>query len=799
VAIASPVELTLRAGPLSEADLAVSRVEGEERLSAPYRFVVEAWSADGAPFDLEAVLGREATLRLRRAGLEERVVHGEVHAAELVLAGAGSPLYRLTIRPRLARLGVGARSRVFQERTVPEIVAAVLDGWKVKHRSALAGTYPKREMTLQHRESDLAFVSRLLEAEGIWYRFEHAADGHELVLADGKGAYVQGGSVAYAHSDLGAGTGSVTRVERTARLVPGTAASRDYDFERPMLEVSGKAQEGDGPEVYEWPGGYRGPAEGKRLARTRLEELRHGAETFEGKGTSLVPAPGTTLGLEGFAELLAVRVVHRAEQGRARGGDARTSYENAFDAIDAGRPYRPRRRTPWPRMAGIQTATVVVPAGEEVHTERHERVKVRFRWDREGKADDTASAWVRLAQPWAGAGMGAAFVPRVGQEVVIRFLDGDPDRPIVVGAVYNGQNVPPLELPHQKTRSTVRTASSPGSEGYNELRFEDDAGREQVFLHAERDRELEVRAEEERAVRGSAALTVDEDRTKRVLGSQRLDVARDDTRAVGTLETTTVAIARTVTVAGSHDERVGAVQAVTVGGAQSVMVGAASVVTVGAAAALNVGGGYAVNVGGALNQLVVGVKSTEIGGASLEAVGAHREERVVGEKSLKVGEGWDGMVHDGARLATDGDETWTVSGKAAVAAGPRAAIEAQSELLEAQKLTIEVAGKPVIVVDAQGNVTFVATNLTLDGSEIALQGSKVAKIQPDAAQKNANWVELELLDEEGKGVGNARYELHLADGSVKKGSLDGSGKARVDGLPAGACRVVFPDEEKRKK
>jgi type VI secretion system secreted protein VgrG len=182
-----------------------------------------------------------------------------------------------------------------------------------------------------------------------------------------------------------------------------------------------------------------------------------------------------------------------------------------------------------------------------------------------------------------------------------------------------------------------------------------------------------------------------------------------------------------------------------------------------------------------------------VAGASVELVGAHREERVVGEKTVSVGEDWDGMVHASARLATDGDDSQTVSGKAVVSAGPGAATEAQTETLEAQKLTIEVGGKPAIVMDAQGNVSILATNLTLDGSEIALKGSKLNKIQPDSIQEQQGFVELQLVDEDGNPVANAKYELHVPNGEVKKGSLDGSGKARVENVPPGACRVVFPD------
>jgi type VI secretion system secreted protein VgrG len=804
VAYAAPVQFTLRAGSLSEAELAVTRVDGRERLSEPYLFVVDATHAQGEPIDLAAMLGGEATLWMRRAGLDERVVHGEVHVAELVGIAAGKPRYRLTIRPKLARLALGARSRVFQEKTAPEIVKAVLDERGIAHRLHLAGKYPKREMTIQHRESDLAFVSRLLEAEGIWYRFEHAEDRHELVLADAKGAYAHGDSVPYRpEGELGS-AGHVSRIQRTSRLVTGTTASRDYDFERPMLEVSGKAQEGGAPEVYEWPGGYRAPAEGKRLARTRLEELRHGAETWEGQGTSLVPAPGVAFGLDEHPELLTVGVVHRGSQERSATGEVKLGYENTFEAIDADRPYRPRRRTPCPRIGGIQTATVVVPSGEEIHTEHHERVKVRFRWDREGKEDDGASAWVRLAQPWAGAGMGAAFVPRVGQEVVIRFLDGDPDRPLVVGAVYNGTNVPPLELPHQKTRSTLRTATTPGSDGYNELRFEDEAGREEIHLHAQKDREVEVRAEEERVVRGNAALSVEDDRTKRVLGSQRLDLARDDARAVGASETTTVALARDVTVAGTHEERVGAVQTVTVGGAQDVTVANASAVTVGAAAALNVGAGYFVNVGGAVNHLVVGLKATEVAGASVELVGAHREERVVGEKTVSVGADAVGDVDGAVRMATDKDLSETVSGRVTILVADGAQTEPQQATLEATgSLKLVVGDKVVLAMTSGGEVQLAGTNLTLDGSEIAAKGGTLKKIQPGGIQGaqvaaaalapgEDAWIDLALEDEDGNPAGDEDYEIRFSDGTTVSGRFGSDGRARVRRASRGPYRVRFP-------
>jgi type VI secretion system secreted protein VgrG len=350
----------------------------------------------------------------------------------------------------------------------------------------------------------------------------------------------------------------------------------------------------------------------------------------------------------------------------------------------------------------------------------------------------------------------------------------------------------------------LRTATTPGSEGYNELRFEDEAGREEVHLHAQKDREVEVRAEEERVVRGSAALSVEEDRTKSVLGSQRLELARDDARAVGANETTTVAVARTVTVAGAHEERVGLAQAVNVAGAQDVMVAQASAVTVGAAAALSVGAGYAVNVGGAVNHLVVGLKSTEVAGASVELVGAHREERVVGEKTVSVGADAIGDVDGAVRVATDKDLTETVSGKVTILVADGGQTEPQQGTLEgSSSLKLVVGDKVVLAMTSGGEVQLAGANLTLDGSEIAAKGGTLKKIQPagiqgaqvagslDRLTGASNIAELQLVDQNGRPLPFERFLAELPDGSTYPGATDADGKARIPSPKEGTVKVRF--------
>jgi type VI secretion system secreted protein VgrG len=803
---AGRIEVELSVGQVAAGDVAVTRVQGREGLSEPYGFAVELVPRAGEPIDLDALVGAEGELTLRRNTGEERVIHGECHRIELVGVAAGVPSYRVTIRPRLARLGAAARSRIFQGKSVPEIVAAVLDEHGVAHRRALAGSYAARELTAQYRETDLAFVSRLLEAEGIWYRFEHGPGRHELVLGDAPSAYVDGGVELPVL--LGGGTADetehVARVERECRAVVGAVALRDYDFERPALALDAREGTAEGPEVYEpAPVVVEGGA-GER-ARRRLEGLRHGTETWAGKGNGLGVVPGSIVGLEERGRVLVVRVTHGVEQELSAGaaGERRARYENAFEGIEAGRAYRPRRATPRPRIRGIQTARVVGPAGEEVHTDRYGRVKVQLHWDRDGANDDRSSCWVRTAQAWAGAGMGASFVPRVGQEVVVRFLEGDPDRPLVTGAVFNGENPAPAALPQEKTRATLRTSTSPGGEGYNELTFEDAAGQEAVFLRAQRDEQVVVEDAHAAKVGANEGIAVAKDRSKTVAGAQTLHVSADDTAGVGGRRALIVAGARETHTGGNHTERVGLAQTVNVGGTEDVTIVLGSAVTIGAAAALSIGGGYAVNVGGVLNEAVGGMKSSQVGGAAVEIVGARRDERVAGERESMTGGDAAVDVTGGVESGVGGDGTETVSGKAAIGATDAVRIALAADgTLRADRVELVVGGKLLLSMDKGGAVTVSGSAVAVEGKAIAVKGGKVEKKTageaksasvppPDLAE--LGYITLVITDGEGLPARNVRYRAELPDGSKHEGLTDWRGRAVILSPAEGDVQLTIPD------
>jgi len=811
----------LRLGALSERELAVTAVAGSEALSEPFRFEVDFFATSEEPIDLEPLVAAEACLSLSRPGGAERFVNGVCVRAEHVGVLAGVARYRAVIGPKLLLLDHGRASRVFQERSVPEIVKAVLDEGGVRHRSAVRGSYQTREMCVRYRETGLEFVTRLLAEEGIAYWFEHEEGGHELVLGDAPGAFgplAGGDALPYREESAAAGTEEyLFDLRCTQRVKPGKATLRDFDFERPALDVTAEAAEGEGAEVYEYPGRYTDQATGKRLSQVRLEELRLAAETWTGAGTCARLVPGSEFGVTGHprfgARLVAVRVEHEGRQ-QASAGDVEEiddTYRNRFLAIEAGQPYRPRRQRARTGVARSQTATVVGPGEEEVHPDRHGRVKLQFHWDREGKRDDRSSAWVRLAQGWAGAGFGATFVPRVGQEVLVRFLEGDPDRPLVCGAIYNGENPVPIQLPEEKTRSTLRTATSPGCGGSNELRFEDAKGAEEVYLHAQRDHAIEVRNDKGQRVLGAEALVVEGDRSQTVHGEQRLRVTLVDTSGIGGNRALEMRGDRTTAVRSSHSEVVGLAQTVKVDRNRTVRVDAASTEWVGAAAALNVGVGYEVNVGGLFNKAVGGAFTGEVGGARVEIVGAARTERVGGDSRAKVGGDFVSDVTGMVSASTGKDLREEISGATEVEATEPVSGIAGTLTLEAAGLSLVVNGKVALRMDGSGTIQLAGSSVTVDGAEIKLKGSRLQKVVPAALRKQQ--IEVQRLEELGRsqgppkdlrvrllggGVARAgkRYTLELDDGTKREGTTDGSGCV-VEKIPAtvrtATVKIEVPD------
>jgi type VI secretion system secreted protein VgrG len=505
-------------------ELQLVGLHGEEAIGELFVFHLELASANAA-IDLASVIGQEASASLALDGGKTRYFSGVVSRLVQCGGNADSAIYRAELRPWLWWLTLEIDARIFQQQSVPQIVMALFREFGFPDfRDNLKGSYAARDYCVQYNESAFDFISRLMEEEGIFYYFEHAAGSHTMVLVDGGDDYPTCAGLASARYQATGGSRDaidlVYRCEAEQRAVPAKFASGDFHFETPAAPLAANAEGKAGRmRVYEYPGGYRASEAGTSLAKLRMQALAHSREAVSGESTCRAFTAGHGFGLSGHYrdDLNADYVLRRVRHSLRHDG-----YSNSFDAFPRSLPFRSLLRTPRARIFGTQTATVVGKAGEEIWTDNHGRIKVQFHWDQRGKRDENSSCWIRVAQSWAGKGWGSFFLPRIGQEVIVSFLDGDPDRPLVTGAVYNAEQVVPESLPTNQTRSVLRSRSSKGGTAGNELRFDDKKDAEELYLHAQMDMNTVVEnARSTRVVKGKDSLAVEE-------GERSVDVKGDE-------------------------------------------------------------------------------------------------------------------------------------------------------------------------------------------------------------------------------------------------------------------------------
>ena len=492
--------------------LRLVRLAGDEAVGELFLFHLELESSR-VDIDFAAVVGKPATAALTLAGGALRHVSGVVTRFTQTGGTPGGATYRAELRPWLWWLTLEVDARIFQQQSAPDIICGLFREFGFSaFRNALTGTHAAREFCVQYNESAFDFISRLMEEEGIFYYFEHGADSHTLVLVDdAQDSAAIPGQAAVRYQQTGISRDDfdlVFRCEAERSAVPGKFAAGDYNFETPAAALGASAEgRTAGRRVYEYPGGYAVKADGDALAKLRMQALETGREAIRGDSSCRAFTPGYQFTLAGHprADLNVAYVLRRVAHAASH-----EAYSNSFEAFPLSLPFRSPRRTVKARIAGSQTATVVGKSGEEIWTDQYGRVKVQFHWDQRGKNDENSSCWIRVAQSWAGQGWGAFFLPRVGQEVIVSFLDGDPERPLVTGAVYNATQTVPDALPANQTRSLIRSNSTKGGGGANELRFEDKKDSEELYLHAQKDMKTVV--ENDRAanlVKGNDTLTVE--------------------------------------------------------------------------------------------------------------------------------------------------------------------------------------------------------------------------------------------------------------------------------------------------
>ncbi|MFO7567815.1 MAG: type VI secretion system tip protein TssI/VgrG [Enhygromyxa sp.] len=538
----------------------VRRVSVDEGLSRPYELVVELLAERVDP---DSLLGTSCELLIEREGVE-RALCGVISRVELDDPLADQCPIRLTVVPALRLLEQRVDSRLWQDMSALEVVEEVLrPGLGAYEReldsSRLRERYPTRELIVQYRESDLALVSRLLEDEGVSYHFDHErGSGREvMVLEDSVDHWAEVPTLddnptleLIAADEQQSEVESVQRLSWDRAVRPTAVVRRSFDWQTPSKPSSTKASEDQAPgpsrEIYDH-GRIIEPEPARRVVR-ELAGVRAGARALRGISNVVGLAPGRRFRIAApdrpeleSDEFLVTRLHSRGDCPEIELGQSSGEQEfvNEFECVALGsEPWRPPRCTPLPRIPGPQTALVTGPEGEEIHTDEHGRIKVRFAWDRLHALTDDSSAWIRVAQGWAGAGFGVLFVPRIGMEVVVEFIEGDPDRPLITGCVHNGESPTSVALPEAKTQSTIRTRSSPGGAGFNELRFEDAAGGEEIFVHAQRDlreqvghdrsstigrhRSETIRGSHRQIVHGRQVQVVDQTRSATIRGEETL-------------------------------------------------------------------------------------------------------------------------------------------------------------------------------------------------------------------------------------------------------------------------------------
>lgn len=507
------VQNTLRtqiSTPFGGDKLLVRSYRGEESISGLFHYDLELYSEDPA-LDMSQIVGNAATLKIQQSNGQFRYVNGIV--GRFIQAGRDKRFttYLAELHPWLWLLGMSSNCRIFQNKSALDIVKQVFSDLSfTDFQDKTTSTPAVREYCVQYRETALEFVSRLLEEEGISYYFTHDESKHTLVLVDDTNSWgscnglssarYAGGGITYEADD------AVTECSVEQTVTVGVFKADDFNFTIPATELLATTTGGESKRtVYDYPGLYATQSDGETTATRRLASLRAGGKILAGSSLCRAFYAGAQFTLANHyrddtnGSYVIRSVTLRGDQ---------TEYSNSFEAFPADTDFRPARVTPRPVIAGTQTATVVGKAGEEIWTDQYGRVVVQFHWDQDGQNDEKSSCWIRVAQGWAGSLWGSIFIPRVGQEVVVSFLEGNPDRPLITGAVFNAQQQVPYALPDEQTKSTVKTNSSKGGAGFNELRFEDKAGSEEVFLQAQKDMNVSILNNSSITVAGTRTLNV---------------------------------------------------------------------------------------------------------------------------------------------------------------------------------------------------------------------------------------------------------------------------------------------------
>jgi type VI secretion system secreted protein VgrG len=745
-----PLRITTPLGP--DAMLLVG-LSGHEAISRLFLFRLDLLVENETTVPFEQILGQAVTVELGAPDEDVRYLSGICSRIGQGSRDQTFTAYHLDMVPQLWFLTRIAQSRIFQQLTVPEILAQVFKGLKVDFQ--LTGRYEPRDYCVQYRETDFHFASRMMEEEGIFYFFRHSARGHTLVVADSPGSFPELPQPLIFDEPFTSGNRPEERIgywEKAQELRSGKVTLRDHCFELPhkhleaqktiqdsaaVGQVTHKLKIGtsDKLELYDFPGEYAQRFDGvnpdggdrpddvqkifadnQRTAGIRMQEEAAAGLIIRGSGNVRALTSGSKFTLQRHFDADGAYLLTGVEHTARLTADYRTGdpdayhYSANFTCIPAGLPFRPARATPKPFVQGTQTAVVVGPPGEEIFTDKYGRVKVQFHWDRQGKNDQGSSCWVRVAQVWAGRRWGSSFWPRIGQEVIVAFQEGDPDQPIIIGSVYNADQMPPYlgngpdsKHPNDNKLSGIKSNATKGGDGYNEWRFDDTKGKEQVFIHAQRDMDLRVLNDTRERIKGNRHL---------IVGAE--SSGGDQLEALGGEKHLIINRHHVEHIRGDMELLIGPNPEGPEGGNQDIVIKKDKKERVEGNSHLAVKGIRAESVGGSDSLSVGGDRFEAVGGTDHRQVKADRNEKVDGNQSLTIG----------------GDQQEKVGGKHAVEAAQEIHLKAGMKVIIESGVQLTLKGPGGFVDINPGGVTIQGLMVLINSGGSAGSGSGSSPAAP---------------------------------------------------------------------
>lgn len=708
-------------------DAFATRFEAFEAVSEPYEVTVDFYTLDPA-FRVNDCMRTKACLVVMDGNARVRYFDGVVDRAEFVHFTGQRFHFRVRLRPALAALAHREDCRIFQEKSVIQVVQIIFDdaGFSDKVKWQITKEYAPQEFIVQYRETMLNFVSRLLEEHGIFYYFAHSPEGHKLILGDDSAVFAQEDELEPAVLSLAQGgekgTEHLDFFLRTRTLRTGSAYLRDYDFEKPQAKPEAVLPVAESWVLpyFEYPARFIKAAHGQLLASARIREARRNVDVVEGESHAVALRCGVPFSVEGAAEdacngdFVVTELTTTGEQHADK--TASHMCRNHFRAIPKDAPYAPARRARKPKIRGVQTAIVTGSSTQEqaLHVDKYGRIKVRFYWDRIGQQDHTSSCWIRVSQIMLG---GTMILPRVGWEVTVAFLEGDPDRPVVLGRLYNAEKTPPMALPGAKTSGALKSYSSPGAGGHNEINAGDSGGGQGFNVHAQKDfnttinhdKKEEVGVDEESHISCNENATIGVDDSTKVGGNQSLNVGSVMSQKIGGSQSITVSGNDVSNAISNYVEKIGGNREYSVGGRQ---------LTICNGVEWTVTGDYSRKVSSvelvgsiaSVQENIVGAYKSDVGAITAHLVNGDHGETVTGDKNQTSIAAELHMTKGGLGAEAGGSVTNLVGG------------------LHYQKLNGDLVVKaPMItLLGAVGVFKGGSTDFKLGGGPVSIKASKIA-------------------------------------------------------------------------